>query len=114
MIMPDFSDISESHQQIMIEAVHLTAASLDEHVPNWVSLIDWDDFNFISYQRCVEGQLKRHSDVDWSRLTEVKSVGFDVPMSVKDDYPRSLPVYLWDFMGEEWKKISKRNLTTTA
>jgi hypothetical protein len=120
--MPDYSAIPQGHQQIMIDAVKVTATSLDEHVPNWVSLIDWDEFVFILYAKCIYGQLNRHSDVSGTALSNVNSGGFDVPREVQSEYPESLAFSdkqllresLWSFMQNEWKKIAGKDLTTAA
>jgi hypothetical protein len=121
--MKDYSGIPEEHQQIMVEAVRITASSLDEHIPNWIDLINWDEFVFVNYKECIRGQLNRNSDVSAIRMSEVVPSGFDVPREVQSNYPghhidkapeQLLRESLWSFMQDEWRKIAKKDLTTAA
>jgi zona occludens toxin (predicted ATPase) len=115
--MKNYDLIPQEHKDIIIEAVRVTATSLNEHVPNWVDLINWGAFVFINYKDCIYGQLSRHSDVNMLALSEVDRSGFEVPRTVSGEYPESLhgsEKQFWDFMEDEWRKIAKKDLTTAA
>ena len=114
--MEDYSDIAEEHRDMMTDAVKNTAARLDELIPDWRSYIDWDSFEFVSYTKCIYGQLKDRDQVPKDALEDCRDFGgFDVSNEIQNFYRTTyaVRVVLWDFMGQEWRKIAGRELTTT-
>ena len=51
-------DITLQEAKIKIAAnVAAGAAYLDQHLPNWRDLIDWEEFDFNSNPKCIYGQI---------------------------------------------------------